>query len=77
VPGTIVNNQGTIRYDLDGNGTNESTRQTDSPAQPGASDPTTFTVAPATFEAIPTLDELALMALAVLLAAVAALVLKR
>jgi len=76
-PGTVVSNQGTINYDADGNGTNESTRSTDSPAAGGASDPTTFTLAAVAFEAIPTLDEYALMALAVLLAAAAALVLKK
>jgi uncharacterized repeat protein (TIGR01451 family) len=78
-PGTTVTNQGTINYDADGNGTNESTRQTDSPAAPGSADATTFTVitAPAEFAPIPTLDELALLALAALLAAVAAFVLKR
>jgi uncharacterized repeat protein (TIGR01451 family) len=73
-----VTNQGTINYDADGNGTNESTRQTDSPAAPGAADATTFTVTgSAEFAAIPTLDEMALLALAALLAAVAALMLKR
>jgi uncharacterized repeat protein (TIGR01451 family) len=77
-PGTVVSNQGTINYDADGNGTNESTRQTDSASAPGgASDPTTFSVAALALEAIPTLDELALMALAALLAMVAALMLKK
>ncbi|HYC90856.1 MAG TPA: endonuclease/exonuclease/phosphatase family protein [Thermoanaerobaculia bacterium] len=77
-PGTSVANQGTINYDADGNGTNESTRQTDSPAAPGSADATTFTVtAPAEFAAIPTLDEWMLLALAALMAAVAAFVLKR
>ena len=76
-PGTSVANQGTINYDADGNGTNESTRQTDSPAAPGAADATTFIVGAAEFAPVPTLDELALLALAALLAAVAAFVLKR
>jgi uncharacterized repeat protein (TIGR01451 family) len=75
-PGTTVSNQGTINYDADGNGTNESTRQTDAPGG-GAADATTFVVAPATFEAIPTLDEYALMMLAAVLALLAAWVLKR
>ncbi|HEX6083320.1 MAG TPA: lamin tail domain-containing protein [Thermoanaerobaculia bacterium] len=76
-PGTTVTNQGTINYDADGNGTNESTRQTDSPSDPGAADATTFVVAPTSHANIPTLDEWALLALAALIAAVAAFVLKR
>ncbi|HEX7153126.1 MAG TPA: DUF11 domain-containing protein [Thermoanaerobaculia bacterium] len=77
-PGATVSNQGTINYDGDGNGTNEATRQTDAATSPGgATDPTTFIVGAAAAAAIPTLDEAALMALAVLLAAVAAFVLKR
>jgi uncharacterized repeat protein (TIGR01451 family) len=75
--GTSVVNQGTINYDADNNGTNESTRPTDSPAVAGASDPTTFVVASAEIAAIPTLDELALLALAAILAAVAVMVMKR
>jgi len=42
--GTTVSNQGTIRYDADGNGTNEATSVTDDPSVGGASDPTSFTV---------------------------------
>jgi hypothetical protein len=42
--GTVVSNQGTVRYDGDGNGTNESSTPTDDPAPPGASDATVFTV---------------------------------
>ncbi|HEY5022440.1 MAG TPA: choice-of-anchor Q domain-containing protein, partial [Gemmatimonadaceae bacterium] len=40
--GTTISNQGTINYDADGNGTNESSRLTDDPAVGGASDPTSF-----------------------------------
>jgi len=43
--GTVVSNQGTISYDGDNNGTNESTELTDDPAQQGAADPTSFTIA--------------------------------
>ncbi|HEX8410119.1 MAG TPA: lamin tail domain-containing protein [Thermoanaerobaculia bacterium] len=75
--GTTVSNQGTINYDADGNGTNESTRPTDSPATGGTSDATIFTVGAAALAAIPTLDEWALLALMALLATVAALALKR
>jgi uncharacterized repeat protein (TIGR01451 family) len=42
--GTTVNNQGTIRYDSDGNGSNDATALTDDPGQGGASDPTGFAV---------------------------------
>lgn len=44
--GTVISNQGTAFFDADGNGTNESSALTDDPGQPGASDPTQFTVAP-------------------------------
>ena len=42
--GTMVSNQGTVRYDGDGNGTNESAVSTDDPGQAGAANPTVFTV---------------------------------
>lgn len=76
--GQSISNQGTLSYDADGNGTNEAAGTTDSPAQGGASDPTVFVVAPAdAFATVPTLDEVALMALAAMLAAVAVLMMKR
>jgi hypothetical protein len=42
--GTTVSNQGTISYDADGNGTNESSRVTDDTSVAGAGNPTSFTV---------------------------------
>jgi uncharacterized repeat protein (TIGR01451 family) len=42
--GTVISNQGTVSFDADGNGTNESTVLTDDPAVGGASDSTSFTV---------------------------------
>ncbi len=42
--GATISNQGTINYDTDGNGTNESSRLTDDPGVGGASDPTSFVV---------------------------------
>jgi uncharacterized repeat protein (TIGR01451 family) len=42
--GTVVSNQGTVRYDGDGDGTNESSVPTDDPGKPGTSDATAFTV---------------------------------
>jgi len=61
--GTTVSNQGTVSYDADLNGSNESTVQTDNPAVGGAADPTTFVVGGAAVAAIPTLSEWGLMAL--------------
>ena len=42
--GTTITNQGTIAFDADGNGTNESTAQTDDPATGDPADPTSFVV---------------------------------
>ena len=42
--GAVVSNQGAVRYDGDGDGTNETTVPTDDPGPPGASDATAFTV---------------------------------
>lgn len=42
--GTIVSNQGTINYDSDGNGSNETSALTDDPGVSGSDDPTDFEV---------------------------------
>ncbi len=42
--GTTISNQGTVSFDADGNGTNESTKLTDDPAVTGAANPTSFVV---------------------------------
>lgn len=42
--GVVVSNQGTVNFDADGNGTNESTALTDDPGVAGAANPTNFTV---------------------------------
>jgi uncharacterized repeat protein (TIGR01451 family) len=73
--GQTVSNQGTINFDADGNGTNESTALTDDPAVGGANDPTNFVI-PAIAQ-IPTLSTVGLAALALLLAAGAMLLLRR
>jgi uncharacterized repeat protein (TIGR01451 family) len=73
--GQAISNQGTIRFDADGNGTNEASVLTDDPALPGADDPTTF-VSSAVLD-IPTLSEVGLMAMALFLAAGALLLLRR
>ena len=77
--GKAVSNQGSFVYDADGDGTNESPGVTDDPGVGGSTDPTTITVAaaPSVLE-IPTLSEVGLAAMALLLAAVAvALLLRR
>ena len=66
----------TIAYDADVNGTNESTAMTDDPAAGGAADPTTITVG-GVQAGIPTLNEVGLILLAVLLALGGAVVLRR
>ena len=60
-PGTAINNQGTINFDADGNGTNESTTVTDNPGTGAVNDPTGFIVAAAI--AVPVNAPLALLAL--------------
>jgi uncharacterized repeat protein (TIGR01451 family) len=74
--GQTLANQGTVFFDADGNGTNESSVPTDDPATAAANDPTTFQVAPIIGE-IPTLSEFGLAALALLLASGAFLMLRR
>lgn len=46
--GTTISNQGTVSYDADGNGTNESTAQTDDPGVAGVANPTSFVVSTVT-----------------------------
>ena len=75
--GTTVSNQGTIAYDGDGNGTNESTAQTDDPGVAGAANPTEIVVGRPGAPAIPTLSELGLLLLAMALAGLALALLKR
>lgn len=71
-----ISNQGTINFDADGNGTNEASVQTDNPSLPGANDPTTFVVAASVAE-IPTLSEVGLAVMALLLASGAFWLLRR
>jgi uncharacterized repeat protein (TIGR01451 family) len=62
--GSTISNQGSVSYDADLNGTNETTVQTDNPAVGGASDPTTFVVAGGVIPpAVPTLSDWGLMLL--------------
>jgi len=69
--GTVISNQGSVSFDGDADGTNETTVQTDDPAVVGAANPTSFTVAalpPVAAASIPTLSEWALIALASIMA---------
>lgn len=75
-PGTTITNQGTIFYDTDVNGANEASTGTDNPATPNANpDPTSFVVSVA--PPIPTVNEIGLMLLALLLAMGGAWTLRR
>jgi uncharacterized repeat protein (TIGR01451 family) len=73
--GQTITNQGTIFYDADGNGTNESSILTDDPNVSGPSDPTAFQVA--SIAQIPTLSTLGLTLLVLLLASGALLTLRK
>ena len=66
--GMTLCNQATGLFDLDENGTNETMRLSDDPHVPGGPDPCCFTV-PDSLLDIPTLSDLAAVALALLLAA--------
>ncbi len=73
--GQTVSNQGTVFFDADGNGTNESSILTDDPATAAANDPTSFAVD--VLPQVPTLSEAGLALLALLLATGAFLSLRR
>jgi uncharacterized repeat protein (TIGR01451 family) len=77
-PGTTISNQGNFSYDADGNGTNEASGVTDNPATAGP-DATSFVVAPGAAgpSNIPTLDEVGLALLALLLGMGGAVMLRR
>jgi len=69
--GTPISNQGTILYDSDGNGTNDASGVTDDPTTAAPGDPTTFSLITDPGSPIPTLSEIGLAALALLLAVAA------
>ncbi|MFZ1391623.1 MAG: hypothetical protein WAS23_08565, partial [Dokdonella sp.] len=60
-----INNQGTINFDSEGDGTNDATTVTDDPAAPGPADPTGFIIA----RDLPALGTLGLLLLAIALVA--------
>ncbi len=74
--GTVVTNQGTISFDGDGNGSNESSATTDDPNATGTNNPTSFVVG-SDITQVPTLGPLGLILLFVALAGTALLVLRR
>jgi uncharacterized repeat protein (TIGR01451 family) len=73
--GSTISNQGTVFFDADGNGTNESSVLTDNPATTAPDDPTSFAVA--ALAAVPTLSELGLAILALLMASGALVMMRR
>ncbi|HKV11301.1 MAG TPA: DUF11 domain-containing protein, partial [Thermoanaerobaculia bacterium] len=75
--GTTVSNQGTYFFDSDGNGTNESSGQTDDPGVAGAANPTVIVVAALPPDGIPTVSQLGLVVLAAALAGLSLFLLKR
>ncbi|MDX1998656.1 MAG: IPTL-CTERM sorting domain-containing protein, partial [Thermoanaerobaculia bacterium] len=66
--GLTLSNQGTFRYDMDGDGTNEQIRETDDPGTGDETDPTDIVVGGINVLEIPTLGEYGLMFLALMLA---------
>jgi uncharacterized repeat protein (TIGR01451 family) len=75
--GQTISNQGSIAYDADGNGTNESAAKTDDPGVAGAANPTNIQVAAAPPSPIPTLSTIGLMLLGLFLAGLAFAILRR
>lgn len=73
--GIAISNQGTVQFDADGNGTNESTASTDDAAVGGAGDATIFQIA-APEVPIPTLSPTLLAALALMFATIGLMTLR-
>lgn len=74
--GTVVSNQGTIRWDSDADGDNDGSGVTDDPDLPGTDDATAFDVAEGAATAIPDLGGAGLAIMVLLLAMVAVLKLR-
>jgi uncharacterized repeat protein (TIGR01451 family) len=75
--GSNISNQGSVSFDADLNGSNETTVQTDDPAVGGAADPTIFQVQPAAIAQVPTVSPFGLTVLALGLLAAAWSILRR
>jgi uncharacterized repeat protein (TIGR01451 family) len=72
ISGATIANQGTVSFDADGNGSNESTAVTDDPGVGGAGNPTDITIV-----SVPALSGAGLLAVAVLLVSLGLLALRR
>ena len=76
--GQTLSNQGTHIYDANGDGTNDTPGVTDDPNAPGGADPTSILVgSPPSIVEVPTLSGAGFAALALLLAGVATVILRR
>ncbi|HLX08855.1 MAG TPA: hypothetical protein VKY89_13435, partial [Thermoanaerobaculia bacterium] len=73
--GQSISNQGTVFFDADGNGTNESSIPTDDPGTAAVNDPTTFQVE--AIAQVPTLSVVGLVILALLVICGALIALRR
>lgn len=70
----VISRQGTIYFDSDGNGTNDSVAYTDDPTVPGPSDPTVFTIRnPRDFASVPGLSDWSALLLVLGLAGIGSL----
>ena len=75
--GTTINNQGTISYDANGDGTNDTTTVTDNPATPAGGDPTPIVVAGGAILDVPTRSDFGLAALCLALTGAALMLMRR
>lgn len=76
-PGDVITNQAAINYDADGNGSNESSGVSDDPGVAGGGDPTGIQLVAGSVVEIPTVNEVGLALLALVMAMMAARVLGR
>ena len=70
VAGTSISNQAELRFDANGNGSNEASALSDDPSQPGPADATVVGIAEVV--QVPVLDRLGLVLMALLLAGIGA-----
>ena len=75
--GQTISNQGTVSYDSNGDGTNDTTASTDNPATQPVGDPTSVTVLAPPAPTVPTLSDFGLATLTLALAAAALFLVRR
>ncbi len=75
--GATISNQGTINFDGNGDGTNESTAMTDDPGAAGGENPTVIQIEGQSVIEVPTLSQLGLLLMAAALAGLALLKLRQ